>query len=79
MLRSFNVESAKVDQLKAIDIFKKFVEDIRKWPKTMMKYSQKKNTKEYLFYYQLEGSYCMYVFLAIVFVDKLNNLCDSSN
>ena len=66
-LRLFNVESAKVKQLKAIEKIVKFDEDIRKWPKTIMKYPHKNNTKENLYYYQLASPYCMYIYFEIVF------------
>jgi hypothetical protein len=38
--------ASRLTDLKQLKKNVKFVEDIRKWPKTMMKYPHKNNTKE---------------------------------
>jgi hypothetical protein len=57
IISSFSLNNVDNDQSKAIETIVKNVEDLRKWPKFMLKYPQKNNNKEYLFYHELAGTY----------------------
>jgi len=56
IILSFGKNNVDSDQSKAIETSVKNVEDFRKWPKLMLKYHQKNNNKEYLFYHELAGN-----------------------
>ena len=43
---SFGINSVDSDQSKPIETIVKNVEDLRKWPKFMLKYTQKNNNNE---------------------------------
>ena len=49
------VKNTDKNQSKAIETIAKCIEDLRKWPKLILKYPQKNNNKEYLFYFELGG------------------------
>ena len=55
ILLSFAINNVDNDQTKAMETIVKTIEDLRKWPEFVLKYSQKNNNKEYLFYYELAG------------------------
>ncbi len=57
IISSFSLNNVDTDQSKAIEAIVKNVEDLRKCPKFMLKYPQKINNKEYLFYHELAGTY----------------------
>ena len=57
IISSFSLNDVDKDQSKAIETIVKNVEDLKKWPKLMMKYPQKNNNKEYLFYHELAGTF----------------------
>ncbi len=59
IISSFFLNNVDNKQAKAIETIVKNVEDLRKWPKFMLKYPQKNNNKEYLFYHELAGT-CVY-------------------
>ena len=61
ILFSFGINTVDNEQSKAIETIVKNVEDLRKWPKFMMKYPQNYNNKEYAFYHGLAGNfiYCI--------------------
>ena len=62
IISSFSLNNVDKDQSKALETIVKNVEDLRKWPKFMLKYPQKNNNKEYLFYHELAGNliYCVF-------------------
>jgi hypothetical protein len=67
IISSFSLNDVDKDQSKAIETIVKNDEDLRKWPKLMMKYPQKNNNKEYLFYHELAGTLCL-VLLTLLLV-----------
>ena len=62
IISSFSLNNVDKDQSKALETIVKNVEDLRKWPKFMLKYPQKNNNKEYLFYHELAGNLIYYMF-----------------
>ncbi len=66
IISSFSLNNVDKDQSKAIETIAKNVEDPRKWPKFMLKYPQKNNNKEYLFYHEVAGTFMYYIINYIV-------------
>ena len=62
IISSFSLNDVDKDQSKAIETIVKNVEDLRKWPKFMLKYPQKNNNKECLFYHELACNLIYYMF-----------------
>ena len=62
IISSFSSNNVDKNQSKALETIVKNVEDLRKWPKFMLKYPQKNNNKEYLFYHELAGTFIYYIF-----------------
>ena len=60
-LLSSGINNVDNDQTKAIETIVKNVEDLRKWPKSKLKYAQKNNNKKYLSYHELAGNLISYV------------------
>ncbi len=61
IITNFSLNNMDNDQTKVIETIVKNVEDLRKWPKCMLKYPQKNNNKEYSLYHELAGTfiYCI--------------------
>ena len=47
ILLSFGINNVDNDKSKTTETIVKNIEDLRKWPKFMLKYPQKNNNKEY--------------------------------
>jgi hypothetical protein len=61
-ISSFSLNNMDNDQSKAIETIVKNVEDMRKWPKFMLKYPHKNNNKEYVFHHELA---CTYIYCIV--------------
>ncbi len=56
IILSYGISKVDNNQSKAIEAIVKNVEDLRKWPKFVLKCPQKNNNKKYLFYHELAGN-----------------------
>ena len=74
----FGIKNSDKNQSKAIETIAKFIEDLRKWPKSILKYPQKNNNKEYLFYFELAGEkskiFPKTILLYIFYLNKPKNI-----